>query len=184
MHLHSALKAAILIIIVLPFFWRPAEAIEVDRNFLLEASAGYGLDIEDPAFRFGFVAVIYPWLRFNPSFNYYFITDRVEAAETNGETVEDRVSFTVWEMGANLHFVPVEWMGFRPYALAGLNFSSSQSSSRRDVAAFDQSSTRVGLNIGGGLEYDIIRTSLFAETRYDIEALEQWSVWGGVRFSF
>ena len=94
---------------------------------------------------------------------------------------ENRV--TVWSINGDGNYV-FEVSGLvKPYLLAGLNFTTV--SFRDDDGFFNDnraSRTEVGLNIGGGIDFDLPKVTPFAEFKYTISDFDQAVFTFGVKF--
>lgn len=139
--------------------------------------AGYGTKIEKPAVGLIGEIGILSKLAAAPSFAYYFVENSDFA----------KVSF--WEFNANAHYYLVDEGPFSVYGLAGLNVARSSVSfdsgdMGMDFGGLGASSSKVGLNIGGGANFDFGTKILpFAELKYTIAGTEQVGVFLGMKYS-
>jgi outer membrane protein X len=86
-------------------------------------------------------------LRAEASFNYYF----------------KNKGYHMWDLNANAHYLFPIANKFSAYPLAGFTIVN------KTYSDFDDSITRFGLNLGGGVEYDVRpNISLNAEIKYSI----------------
>lgn len=102
-----------------------------------------------------------PNLSIVPSFLYYFPGDPLKYWEINGDVMY------AFEVSAD---TPV-----LPFAFAGLNFASF------GVDGFD-SSTEVGLNLGGGVQFRAESVNPFAGAKLQIGDIDGLVIFGGVGF--
>jgi outer membrane protein with beta-barrel domain len=87
-----------------------------------------------------------------------------------------------FEFNANGHYHFDTGGSVMPYGLAGLNFAIVGIESTASSLPFDESSTEVGLNLGGGADFDIGSNIMpFAEIRFVIGNADQLVLSGGVR---
>lgn len=138
---------------------------------------GYGTKIEKPAIgAIGEIGIIEK-LAIAPSLAYYFL-EKNEFAKTS-----------FWEFNANAHYYLMDGMPLSVYGLAGLNVARSSVSfdsgdTGMDFGGLGGSSSKVGLNIGGGANLDFGSKILpFAELKYTIAGTEQLGVFLGVKYS-
>lgn len=107
----------------------------------------YGTEINSVGLGAKFQYGIIDHLRAEASFNYYF----------------QNKGFRMWDLNANAHYLFDITEKFRAYPLAGLTVVNK---SYTDV---DDSITRLGLNLGGGCEYDVTPSVVLnAEFKYSI----------------
>ncbi len=94
----------------------------------------------------------------SPSFNYYF-----------GESVQG-ASSSIIGINADAHYIFPGKNGLSFYPLGGLNFTRSSVS----ALGFSASTTEIGFNVGGGLNYDLSSslTGVF-EAKYILSAFDQ-----------
>ena len=86
-------------------------------------------------------------LRAEASFNYYF----------------KNKGYHMWDLNANAHYLFPIANKFRAYPLAGFTIVN------KGYSDIDESITRLGLNLGGGVEYDVRPDfKLNAEFKYSI----------------
>ncbi len=100
-----------------------------------------------------------------PGFIYYF--------ESN---------INIFEVNANGHYNFDAGDTVQPYALAGLNISHFSYDSEILGIGFEADGTDVGLNLGGGINFDLGGISAFAEGRLLLGGFEDFSLTGGVLF--
>lgn len=123
----------------------------VGGNFL------YGTEINSVGIGPKFQYNILDRLRAEASFNYYF--------KNNG--------FHMWDINANAHYLFPIASKFRAYPLAGLTVVN------KCYSKTDDSVTRFGLNLGGGVEYDVRpNIGLNAEFKYSIVSSIDQAVFG------
>lgn len=87
---------------------------------------------------------------------------------------------TYWEINGNgvYRFAIPDNPNFTPYAGAGLNIARVS----RDVGDETRSDSDIGLNLLGGLEWDVGSFRPFGELRVEIDGGEQVVLTGGVLF--
>jgi len=76
-----------------------------------------------------------------------------------------------WEINANLA-IPITAQSIDPYVGTGLNIAR--------VAAFDESETEVGLNLLGGIRFNLGSLGAFTEGRFVLSGAEQFVLTFGV----
>lgn len=87
-----------------------------------------------------------------------------------------------WSVNLNLDFVFLDLGRFRTYALTGVNYANvKRVFSQTGVTSVE---SQIGLNAGGGLEYDLNFGSLYSEFRYTFiqERFQQQELNVGLRF--
>ncbi|MBR2146149.1 MAG: porin family protein [Muribaculaceae bacterium] len=107
----------------------------------------YGTEINSVGLGAKFRYGILDNLRAEASFNYYF----------------KNKGYHMWDLNANAHYLFPIANKFSAYPLAGFTIVN------KTYSDFDDSITRFGLNLGGGVEYDVRpNISLNAEIKYSI----------------
>jgi len=121
----------------------------------------------------------------------YDITDEIRGNATVnfffGESVEGIASTNVWTINLDGHYKLIDEDEFGVYALAGLNLATVRVKFEDPTGIFgnfSESSTEVGLNVGGGAELPLDTVIPFAEVKYVISNLDQLVIMAGVRFPF
>lgn len=93
---------------------------------------------------------------------------------------ESGVDLTVWELGLNGNYLFVNESDLIVYALAGINITGVS----MDFGNGSSSSSEMGLNLGGGVEYDLDFADLFGELK--LAGLggdaDQFTIGAGLRF--
>lgn len=87
-----------------------------------------------------------------------------------------------WSVNLNLDFVFLDLGRFRSYARTGVNYANlKRVFAQTGVTSVE---SQIGLNIGGGLEYDLDFGSLYSEFRYTLieERFQQQVMNMGLRF--
>ncbi|TJZ63375.1 hypothetical protein FAZ15_03590 [Sphingobacterium olei] len=149
--------------------------VQAQQPIRVGVFGGYGTKIEKPAIgAIGEIGIL-DKLTVSPSFAYYFL-EKNEFA---------KASF--FEFNANANYYFVTGGPFNAYGLAGLQIArSSVSMDLGDFGFgdFGGSSSKVGLNVGGGANLDFGSKILpFAEVKYTISGAEQLGVFLGVKYS-
>ncbi len=107
----------------------------------------YGTEINSVGLGAKFRYGILDNLRAEASFNYYF----------------KNKGYHMWDLNANAHYLFPIANKFSAYPLAGFTIVN------KTYSDFDDSITRFGLNLGGGVEYDVRpNIGLNAEVKYSI----------------
>lgn len=150
-------------------FTANSNAQNMQGDFAVGLGAAYGFDVEE--------------LGINANVNYSF-TDEIRAAVDFTYYLADS-DFTIWEFNANAHYLFMNEMDLRIYALAGLQYYNFEF--EFDLGGFGTLAAEddgIGFNVGAGIEYDLGGIMLFAEPKFTISGLEQLNVTAGVRFAF
>ena len=107
-----------------------------------------------------------------PNFNFFF---------SDKETISVlEIKTTLTTLNFDGHYLfPLDGDQFDVYPLAGINFSIV--SVKDDFSGLDDSETKVGLNLGGGGQYEINDLlTAFAEIKYVISDFDQLVIGGGI----
>lgn len=88
------------------------------------------------------------------------------------------VDFSASELNLDGHYMFMNDSELAVYGLAGLSIGMVSVES----GGISNSDSEIGINLGGGLEYNMGSIALFAEPKYTISGFEQFVVKGGVRF--
>lgn len=123
----------------------------------------YGTEIEEIALDIRGIYSINEQIRIGGDIQYFF--------------VEDPLSFMA--INANAHYMFINTKDTKAYGLAGLNYAR-QSFSFMGVTS---SNSEIGLNIGGGAQFNIGGPDLFIEGKYTIGDFDQVVIGAGVLFS-
>ncbi|MDZ4698198.1 MAG: hypothetical protein SH809_00715 [Rhodothermales bacterium] len=91
-----------------------------------------------------------------------------------------------WEVNLNANYLFVEAEDYTIYALGGINIANVNFDYDIEVPevpgfGFDASSTELGLNIGGGVEYGMAFGNLYGEAKYILSDFDQLVISAGVR---
>lgn len=147
-----------------------------------EFSAGAGLAYATQDVGIGIQATgvygITESIRGAADFTYFFGDEQ----NFGGVTVET----TYWELNANAHYVFLN-DGATVYGLAGLNYLSANASvSGGGFGGFGTAGggSEIGLNLGGGVEFDMDFANLYAELKYTIGNADKLGLAAGLRFPF
>ena len=100
-----------------------------------------------------------------PGFIYYFESD-----------------ISIFEFNANGHYNFEASDVVQPYALAGLNISRFEYDNEFRGVGFDIDGTDIGLNLGGGVNFELGNINAFAEGRLLLGGFEDFSITTGVLF--
>ncbi len=88
-----------------------------------------------------------------------------------------------WEVNLNVNYIVVDAEEFGLYALGGINILNRNFD--RDILnidpLFDESQTDIGLNIGGGVDYNIGFGLLYGEFKYVIADFSRLVISAGAR---
>lgn len=107
----------------------------------------------------------------------YGFTDEIDGAVDFIIFFPDMIDW--WELNVNAHYNFLAEEGTRVYGLGGLNYTTL-SFDAGGFGSFSQS--EVGLNIGGGAEFDVDFASLYTEAKFVISNADQLSLAAGLRF--
>ena len=88
----------------------------------------------------------------------------------------------IFEFNANGHYNFEASDVVQPYALAGLNISHAEFDEDVFGPFIDASDTDVGLNLGGGVNFELGSISAFTEGRLLLGGFEDFSITAGVLF--
>lgn len=133
-----------------------------------------------------FVDVGLPMLNWyiQPFINYWSWSDEVNVSGVNLES-----SFSDWTVGGNVKMsIPTASM-VRPFIGAGLSAhvltAESQMQFLGETLSVDASDTKIGFQLGGGINIDAGETwSIVAQTWYHVvEDFNQWSMRGGIAWT-
>jgi opacity protein-like surface antigen len=88
-----------------------------------------------------------------------------------------------WEASANLAYrVEIEGRTLIPYGGAGVGFARYTATVRALETDLEGSETRTGLNLLGGLLFELGRSTPFMEARVTLGGIDQFALSAGVRF--
>ncbi len=149
-------------------------ASSAQAQFEIGGGLIYGTDIEElgisgrAAFR-----LTDNW-RIQPTFNYFF-TEDVGSIKTS-----------VWSLNADANYVFGVFGVLKPYVLAGLNITTVRVKidDNSFLADNTESDTEVGVNLGGGLDFDLKKVIPFVEIKFVLSDFDQAVLAGGVKFGF
>lgn len=79
------------------------------------------------------------------------------------------------------HYVVFSTLILRAYVLAGLNYAIFRSKTSGEIGSFSDSSSEIGLNLGGGIEYALAAGLLYLELKYIISNFDQLVISVGYR---
>lgn len=94
-------------------------------------------------------------------------------------------STNLWTVNFDGHYLLVEEDAINVYALAGLNLSTIRvkfDDPTGIIGNFSESTTEIGFNAGGGIEFPLETLIPFAEVKYVISDFDQLVIMAGVRF--
>lgn len=137
------------------------------------AFIAYGTEIENIGIGANAEFPILENFTISPSFIYYFPKE------------EFGVKINWFEINGNAHYYFVNQDNLSAYALGGLNYSSVKVSYDNPwMGNFSHSDGRVGLNLGGGINFNVSGAIIpFAELKYVIIDGGQLVAGAGVKFS-
>ena len=108
----------------------------------------------------------------------YFLVDKSSALDVEFKT-------RVFTINANGHYMLVSSDQIVVYGIGGLNFAivsvSASGAGSQFIDLLDTNSTEVGLNIGGGLEYELDFGRVYGELKYVLGGFDQVVIGAGVR---
>lgn len=133
------------------------------------ASLGYGFELEEPSIGVN---------------GYYSITEEIRAGGDLIFFLMDTDNLNVWELNINGHYIFRDRDNLRLYGLAGINRIRFSWDVPDDSPFAPSSFSETGLNIGGGVEYDLGGFLLFGEPKFTISDADQFSINVGARLSF
>lgn len=111
-------------------------------------------------------------IRLNPGFLYFLPKDE---------------GVTMWELNLDGNYIQGDEDEFCYYGLAGLNVSGRNYSDESAIEGgpdFSESTTDVGINLGGGIQYPFTdKMSGFAELKYTAASTDQLGFAAGLLFS-
>ncbi len=89
-----------------------------------------------------------------------------------------------WELNANVHYNFLAEDGMKVYGLGGLNYATlSVSYDLGEWGSGSTSNSEVGLNLGGGAEFDVDFANVYTELKYVLGNADQLALSAGLRFS-
>lgn len=146
-----------------------AQGIKVGGGFI------YGTDIEELGLQVnGVIDLPVTNLRAAADIGFFFVED-----------IGD-IDSNFWTFNANAHYLFDAIPSATVYGLAGLNFATASVSGDLTIpgvgtTSFDDSSTEVGLNVGGGAEFGLGPVDAFTELKYVLGDASQVVFTAGVR---
>ncbi len=147
---------------------------------------GFGGFDNDLGIRADGYYAITPVIRVGGDFTFYFPDTVTESGF--GETFES--TLTVWELNLNGQYIFLDEDDLILYGLGGINITGINISSEAstDFGGFSgsESDSEIGLNLGGGVEYNLDFADLFAEAKLGGLGgnANQFVLGAGLRFSF
>ncbi len=84
-----------------------------------------------------------------------------------------KITLTTFTLNVVAHYVFYSSLILRTYALGGLNYAVFRSKTSGEIGNFSDSTSEIGLNLGGGLEYVLARGLLYLELKYIISDADQ-----------
>lgn len=163
------LKSTLFGILVSFGFVFSAQAQESTR---IGAFLAYGTEIENIGIGANAEFPIIENLTISPSFIYYFPKE------------EYGIKMNWFEVNANANYYFVTQDNMEVYALGGLNYSSIKVSYEDSgFGNYSSSDGRFGLNLGGGINFNMGRVTPFAELKYVIIDGGQLVAAAGVKFN-
>lgn len=93
-------------------------------------------------------------------------------------------NFDWWELNANVHYDFLAEDGMKVYGLGGLNYATmSFSVDFGEFGSASGSNSEVGLNLGGGAEFDVDFANVYTELKYVLGNADQLALSAGLRFN-
>ncbi|MFK7846426.1 MAG: outer membrane beta-barrel protein [Rhodothermales bacterium] len=89
------------------------------------------------------------------------------------EFVDSSFTQTLFTLNVMAHYVVFTTLIFRAYVLAGLNYAVFRFKSEGEFISGSSSSSEIGLNLGGGIEYALAAGFLFLELKYILSDFDQ-----------
>jgi len=86
-----------------------------------------------------------------------------------------------WTINTNGHYLIPGIPKANVYGLAGLNFATTSVEGNTAFGSIDDSTTELGLNLGGGAELPLGGVNIFSEVKYVVGDADQLVLTGGVR---
>ncbi|MEN7550826.1 outer membrane beta-barrel protein [Rapidithrix thailandica] len=117
----------------------------------------------------------------------YFFTDNIAGqAEINFFFPKEQgaIKSSLWDISLNANYVFDTDIAVKPYLLGGLNIASAKVKAESIYGDFTSTDTKVGLNIGGGADFDIGKAvTPNAQLRYVIGDYDQLVLLLGVKLN-
>ena len=154
------------LIIALAFFAK-TDAFAQEGQFKVGGGLAFGTEVEAIGIQAGAT---------------YGFTDEISAGADFIIFFPENIDW--FEFNANGHYKFVAEDDMSVYALAGLNYTSLSV----DVPNFggfgggSVSSSEIGLNLGGGAEFNVDFALIYAELKYVVSNADQLGISGGLRF--
>lgn len=182
MNLSSLTKTAVFllpVLCILQFFPQHSEA-QNQEKISIGGGIIYGFDLEDTGVQAVGTYLLTNNIRMGADF-VYWLPDDIHITSN-----DQPLSFTLFEMNANLHYILNSTGTFQLYGLAslGLHYSKTDGLSGPYFTDSTQTEMELGLGIGAGLEANLRIVKLYVEPRYFMSGIEQFSVSGGIRIPF
>ncbi len=154
------------------FVTQNTQAQTAKGDMRLGAQLGYGTEIESLGIGARFDYAITDQILLAPDLMYFF-----------GKS-QDGVDFSWFDINLNGNYVfEMSNPDIIPYVLAGLNIAFF-SVDFEGISIFPGggSSTNIGLNLGGGVDFVVSTFFVFGELRYVLSSSDQLVISGGVKF--
>lgn len=149
-----------------------AFSVKAQDNFRIGAMIAYGSEVENIGIGVNAEIPIIENLTIAPSFIYYLPKD------------EYGLKMNWFEANANANYYFVNQENIGVYALGGLNYSSIKVSFDDEwLGDYSASDGRFGLNLGGGINFNLGAVTPFAELKYVIIDGGQFVAGAGVKFN-
>lgn len=111
---------------------------------------------------------------------FYFMTTAIALGGDISFFFPEKTSFidssftqTLFTLNVVAHYVVFTTLIFRAYVLAGLNYAVFRFKSEGEFISGSSSSSELGLNLGGGIEYALATGFLFLELKYILSDFDQ-----------
>lgn len=141
----------------------PEVAWNGDADLGIGAGVEFDLDSVTPGF-----GVMADFLYFFPGDNAFF----------------SEVDTDYWEINGNVTYdLPLENSQVLPFILGGVNIANISVNASSEIIDFDESSTEVGFNLGGGIQFDLGSFRPRAGARFVLGGAETFSIFGFLPFA-
>ncbi|MCC5927152.1 MAG: outer membrane beta-barrel protein [Bacteroidetes bacterium] len=164
----------LLAVLLLVTFNSLTQAQSQEGDISVGIGLAYGFDLEEPAIGLGGVYTINEQFRAAVDLHYYLI-----ASENFGGV---DIDYNVWELNMNAHYMFVNDETKTLYALGGINYFRIKVSASEGAFNISESDSEVGLNLGGGAEYNLGNFRLYGELKFSLGDASQMFLGAGVRF--
>jgi opacity protein-like surface antigen len=151
-----------------------AEAQQDEQTF--GGGLVYGSELEKLGIQLNYYYFLTALLAVGGDFTLFF----PESEEAGG--VKSTATWMAFNI--NAHYILFTAIAMRAYVLAGLNFALFRFKVSGGGFSVSDSTSEIGLNLGGGIEYALAVGFLFAELKYIIGEFDQLVIAAGYRYRF